>query len=433
MIIDGFNGVTMKKMTLSLGLGVLICLPNITQSQPSRKSMNQIATKDAVRKSGAGINIVKMEKLIDDVVADEIKAGNFPGGVVAIVRGKDLVFEKAYGNRSLKPNVEATTLDTIYDLASVTKPVATATGIMVLVQDGKIRLNDKVSQYLPQWKEVEESEKNTSGTKHSDITIRHLLTHTSGLPSFINFLQKHPDGAPRDQIIKEIAEARLKNEVGKEMIYSDLGFITLGAIIEKVSGVDENQFTQERVFKPLGMTETTFIPGDKLKGRIAPTGLRAPKGSTTPEIIRGEVHDPNSYVLGGISGHAGLFSTASDMAKYAISILNAGDINSNKILSSATVKSMTTDHGKLNNGDKRGLGWDIESGYSSLRGDLFLTGFGHTGFTGTSIWFVPEEKLAIIILTNRVHPDDKGNSTPARAKIANIVAGSITNSYADNK
>lgn len=411
--------------TLFFSFTLLASIPTITVGKGNSANLNQSATETKKTVKNYGLDVARMENQINAVFDSEIQSGNIPGGVVTIVRGDNIVFEKAYGNRSLKPQVEPTELDTIYDMASVTKPVATGTAMMVLLQEGKVRLNDKVSDYLESWKKIESNDKETTGPKHSDITVRHLLTHTSGLASFINFNVKYPDGTNLNQVVKDIAATPLRALPGEKVIYSDLGYITLGAIIEKVSGMPLNEFTEKNVFKPLGMEDTFYIPPTKVSARIAPTGLRIPRGQSEKQMIRGEVHDPNSYALNGVTGHAGLFSTGRDMAKYAISLIN----KDNKVLSPLTINTMTTDHARLTEGTKRGLGWDIESGYSSLRGDIFKTGFGHTGFTGTSIWVVPEEKIAIIILTNRVHPDDQGNSTPVRAKVANIVAGCITESY----
>lgn len=452
---------------------------------------------DDTRKWGnqLGMDLGFLQENIDRLMAEAIAAGDIPGGVVLVSRydstNKQFVRAhfSAYGNRAVAPEVEPATVDTIYDLASLTKPIATATSIMKLVEQGKIRLSDPVAKFIPEWmnNDAETSQKvllknleqaieagqvqgclnaaNESDAKtvsllktvretfpdiesagsikaglillprdRESITIRHLLTHTSGLPSFQRYYEKYPEGHARKQIVSDIAAVKLNGPVGGQFIYSDLGFIILGEIVERVSGIPLDDFSSSHIFAPLQMAETAFNPSPGKRVRVAPTEWRASQAGdpdTTRTMIRGHVHDGNALVQDGVSGHAGLFSTAWDVSLFCDMMLRGGlSASSERILSPVTVAAMTTDHAALSHQKvRRGLGWDIESPYDSEKGEIFSTGYGHTGFTGTSVWIVPEEKLSVIILTNRVHPDGEGNTTPLRARIANVVAGSITRSY----
>lgn len=395
----------------------------------------------------AGMDVSALAEHTDAAMAQAMKAGEIPGGVVLVLRldpaesnTAKVVFEKAYGNRSTAPDAEPTTPDTIYDLASLTKPVATGTSIMKLVEQGKIRVSDKVSKYIPEWENSDEetAAKKKNGkddlpTDRESITIRHLLTHTSGLPSFERYYERYPEGDARKKIVSDIAKVKLRGPVGGQFIYSDLGFIVLGDIVERVSGMPLDEFAEENIFQPLGMTDTGFNPpADKLV-RVAPTEWRVDKaddGTTHATMIRGKVHDGNAFVQNGVSGHAGLFGTAHDLALFCKMMLLEGRANVGTVLSPVTIATMTSNQARLkDDGPQRGLSWDVASPYIGQRGDLFQSGYGHTGFTGTSIWVVPDEKLAIIVLSNRVHPDGNGDSGPIRAQIANIVAGSIVTSY----
>ena len=358
------------------------------------------------------------EKLnyIDTVIYKNINDGNLPGAVV-IVGGKNgVVFRKAYGYSWLVPEKIPMKLETIFDLASVTKPVATATSIMILLERGYISLEDEVRKYIPEFKPyIDES------GKEYHAKIYHLLTHTSGLPDYTNvdsIKSKYGYPAP-DGTIQTICNLPRFAPPGKEFKYSCLGFITLAEIVKRVTGKNIAEFSTENIFKPLGMYKTTYNPNDELKKLCAPTEFRNGK------IICGEVHDPLAYVQGGISGNAGLFSTGDDLAIFAQMILNKGEYKGKRILGSKTIELMTSVFPKVEFAG-RGLGWDINSAYMQQRGDIFEIGsFGHTGFTGTSIHISFQENIFIIILTNRVHPDGKGNVASLRRAIANIIAGAI--------
>jgi CubicO group peptidase (beta-lactamase class C family) len=355
-------------------------------------------------------------KYIDSVVIRNINEGNLPGAVVVVGGKNGVVYRKAFGNSWLVPEKKPMTLETIFDLASLTKPIATATSIMILVERGQISLEDEVRKYIPEFKPYVDEQ-----GKEYHAKIYHLLTHTSGLPDYTSADSiKNKYGYPAPEgTIETICNLPRFAPPGKEFKYSCLGFITLAEIVKRVTGKNIAEFSKENIFIPLGMKKTTYNPDEKLKKECAPTEFRNGK------IICGEVHDPLAYVQGGISGNAGLFSTADDLAIFAQMILNKGVYKNKRILGSKTVDLMTSIYPKVEFAG-RGLGWDINSAYMQQSGDIFETGsFGHTGFTGTSIHISKKEGIFVIILTNRVHPDGKGNVAPLRRSIANIVASAI--------
>jgi uncharacterized protein YbbC (DUF1343 family)/CubicO group peptidase (beta-lactamase class C family) len=362
---------------------------------------------------------------MDAVIAEAIENKRLPGAVVLVGRKGRIVWVKAYGARAVEPVREAMTADTIFDLASLTKVVATATSIMILVERGKLRLNDPVSLYIPELK----------GDGRERITIEQLLTHVSGYaPDFD--LRERWNGY--DEAIKRLTREPLRNASASRFTYSDIGFITLGEVVARVSGMPLDQFARKNIFEPLRMRDTGFRPAAALKTRIAPTEKRRGQlsylGDTAANIgaegevwLRGEVHDPTSYRMNGVAGHAGLFSTANDLAIYCQMILNGGSYSGVRILAPLTVAEMTRPRVVSSGGNTRGLGWDMNTSYSTNRGDLFPLGsFGHTGFTGTSIWIDPASEMFVVFLSNRVHPDGKGDVGPLRGRVASIVAGSVT-------
>jgi len=357
---------------------------------------------------------------IDDAVAAAIQAGETPGAVVMVARHGKIGYWKAFGSRSLQPRVEPMTRDTIFDMASLTKVTATTPAVMLLAQNGRLRIGDRVKRYLPLF---------TGGGK-DDITVRQLLIHYSGLPADFD-LSKAWHG--REAALEELWQISTQAPPGREFIYSDLNYITLGEIVRAVSGRSLDVFTRDEIYGPLGMTETTFNPPAEWTGRIAPTESRARslqylKGgadAAAPQMLRGEVHDPTAWRMGGVAGHAGLFSCARDLALYAQMLLDGGRAGNVLLLSPLTVRAMTSPQSPAN-APVRGFGWDIDTSYSAPRGDLFMGGFGHTGFTGTSLWVHPATDTFLIVLANRLHPDGKGDVTRLRALLANIVAASIT-------
>ena len=374
---------------------------------------------------------VSSERLaqMDAVIADEIAKKHLPGAVVLVGRKGRVVWRKSYGSRAVEPTQEAMTPDTIFDLASLTKIVATATSVMILVERGKLRLSDPVSLYIPELK----------GEGRERITIEQLLTHVSGYAPDFDLSERWTG---YDEAIKRLIKEPLRNPPGTRFTYSDIGFITLGEVVARVGGLPLDQFAQKNIFGPLRMTNTGFRPSAALKAHIAPTEKRRGQlsylGDTSANVgaegdvwLRGEVHDPTSYRMNGVAGHAGLFSTADDLAIYCQMILNHGSYGGVRILAPLTVAEMTRPRVVSSNGATRGLGWDIDTNFSSNRGDLFPLGsFGHTGFTGTSIWIDPASEMFVVFLSNRVHPDGKGDVGPLRGHVASIVAGAVTDTAA---
>ncbi|HSQ54903.1 MAG TPA: serine hydrolase domain-containing protein [Gemmata sp.] len=351
---------------------------------------------------------------IDGAVAGAIERGEVPGAVVVVVHDDRVVFLKAYGHRALKPATAPMTVDTVFDMASLTKPVATASSIMLLIERGKLKPSDLVSKHWPAFAAIGKDK----------VTVEHLLLHTSGLTAD-NAIADYADGKPK--AMARIAALKLTTPAGERFRYSDVGFIVLGELVERVGGMPVDQFARKHIFEPLTMTDTTFRPNEELRKRVAPTGLR------DGTVILGEVHDPRAFRMGGVAGHAGLFSTADDLARYCRMLLRGGELDGTRILSERTVKLFIEPHevAVVSKGETakgaRSYGWDVDTSYSAPRGAVFAkgTGFGHTGFTGTSIWIDPGTKTAIIILTNRVHPNDKGNATPLRREIGSIVARAV--------
>lgn len=362
---------------------------------------------------------------IDSVVAEEIAKKKLPGAVVLVGHKGRVVWQKAYGDRALEPAREAMTVDTIFDLASLTKVVATATSIMILVERGKVRLTDPVSLHIPELK----------GEGRDRITIEHLLTHVSGYAPDFDLKERW---IGYDEAIKRLIKEPLRNPPGSRFTYSDVGFIALGEVVARAGGMPLDEFAQKNIFGPLRMNSTQFRPSARMTTSIAPTEKRRGQlsylGDTATNIgaegevwLRGQVHDPTSYRMNGVAGHAGLFSTATDLAIYCQMILNGGSYGDVRILSPMTVAEMTRPRVVSSSGGARGLGWDMNTSFSVNRGDLFPLGsFGHTGFTGTSMWLDPASEMFVVFLSNRVHPEGKGDVGPLRGRVATIVAGSVT-------
>lgn len=363
---------------------------------------------------------------LDDAINSAISRDEIPGAVVLVGQRDRILYRKAYGSRSILPQREPMTLDTIFDLASLTKIFATTASVMKLFEAGKIRLNDDAVRYLP--------ELGTEGAtaEKNQITIRHLMTHTAGFPADPDD-KKIPAGwSGVEPLLGEIYAEPLTSPPGARFLYSDSSFILLGEIVHRASGMPLNDFAQREVFIPLGMTHTRFLPPADWIPHIAPTeeidlpeGAKA--GSGRGRVLRGAVHDPRARQMGGVAGHAGLFSTADDLAKYCRMILRGGVAdNGKRFFAAATVHKMTTPQQPPWVVSQRGLGWDIDSAYSAPRGELFsISSFGHTGFTGTSVWLDPQSGTYVILLANSVHPYGRPAISPLRAKVATIVAGAL--------
>lgn len=362
---------------------------------------------------------------MDDVINKDISERRLPGAVVLVGRNGRVVWRKAYGSRAVEPSREVMTTNTIFDVASLTKVVATATSIMILVEQGKVRLSDPLSKYIP--------EIDRDGRER--ITIELLLTHRSGYAPDFDLKERWTG---YHEAIRRLIREPLRNSPGARFVYSDIGYIALGEVVHRVSGLTSDEFARRNIFVPLGMHDTGFTPRKNLNARVAPTEQRRGQQSylgDAPDTgapdrdkwLRGEVHDPTSYRMNGVAGHAGLFSTADDLAVYCQMILNGGTYRGVRILAPLTVAEMTRPRLVTETGGARGLGWDINTSFSTNRGDLFPLGsFGHTGFTGTSIWIDPASKMFVIFLSNRVHPDGKGDVGSLRGRVASIAAGAIT-------
>jgi CubicO group peptidase (beta-lactamase class C family) len=347
-------------------------------------------------------------KRADEAIQKAIEQRNIPGAVLIAGTSRQIVYRKAYGSRAVAPTTQPMTEDTIFDLASLSKPVGCATSVMKLLDDRKISVSDPVSKYLPEF----------TGNAKEAVTIEQLLLHRGGLVAD-NPLKDY-DGTPAESWQK-ICDLKLKYEPGTKFEYTDVGFIVLGKLVEKVSGSPLNEFAAREVFAPLKMTDASYLPRAELRARIAPTEKR------NGEFICGEVHDPRAYRLGGVAGHAGLFGTADDVARWCQMLIREGELDGTRVLSAATVSEMIKPRCLADGSNCRGYGVDIATGYSSARGDRFakMTTFGHTGFTGTSFWIDPKNDCFVVLLTNRVHPDGKGDVKELRRAVATAVANAF--------
>jgi uncharacterized protein YbbC (DUF1343 family)/CubicO group peptidase (beta-lactamase class C family) len=356
----------------------------------------------AVPTSSSGTPAVRLSQ-VDSIIEKAIADGNVPGAVLVVGHNGAVIYRKAYGERSLEPKREPMTLDTVFDVASLTKVIATTTAVMQLVEQGKVRLNDPAAKYLPEFAQ----------NGKEDITVRQLLTHYSGLEPDLDL--KTPWEGKDTAYQMAFADSPAQTP-GSSFVYSDVNFIVLGALVERVSGETLDEYCLRHIFMPLKMTRTRFLPPESWKAKIAPTQY-----DENEHMLWGVVHDPTARRMGGVAGHAGLFSTADDLAKFAQVLLNGGD----GILSALTVEKMTTPETPPAAPVLRGFGWDIDSPFSSNRGDLLPVGsFGHTGWTGTSVWIDPTTKTYIILLTNAVHPRG-GNAIALRTKVATEVAAAL--------
>jgi uncharacterized protein YbbC (DUF1343 family)/CubicO group peptidase (beta-lactamase class C family) len=354
------------------------------------------AAEDSKRPT-ATIHLTSVDAIIQQAIHDE----TIPGAVLVVGHNGQVFYRKAYGNRALEPRHERMTLDTIFDLASLTKVVATTPAVMQLVEQGKLRLNDPVAKYLPEFAQ----------NGKEDVTVRQLLTHYSGLEPDID-LKTPWEG--KDTAYRMAFTDPPQDPPGSRFSYSDVNFILLSALVEKVSGETLAEYCARHIFVPLKMTHTRFLPPATLRSKIAPTQY-----DENDHMLRGVVHDPTARRMGGVAGHAGLFSTADDLAKFAQALLNGGG----GILSPLSVEKMTTPEQPPSAPVLRGFGWDIDSPFSSNRGDLLPVGsYGHTGFTGTSMWIDPTTQTYLILLTNAVHPRGKTNAIALRSKVATAVA-----------
>lgn len=347
--------------------------------------------------------LAKMDDAINQAIADH----KCPGGVLWLEH-RGSVYHKAYGKRSLVPDVEDMTEDTIFDAASLTKVTATTPAIMLLIERGQVKLDAPVSTYIPEF---------TGGGKEK-VTIRELMTHTSGNQPDI---ETKTDWHGEETAIKMACALKLAAEPGTVERYSDINFFLLGEVVKRVSGMPLQDFVAREIYEPLKMTDTGYLPPASKLSRIAPTEV------VNGKPWRGVVHDPTARHMGGVAGHAGLFFTASDLARYARMLLNGGELDGVRIFKPETVKLMTTVQTPPEISGRRGLGWDIDTPYSGPRGRLFPLGsYGHTGWTGGSLWIDPYSQTFVIFLSNRNHPTEAGNVLPLRRVLGTLAAEAIT-------
>jgi uncharacterized protein YbbC (DUF1343 family)/CubicO group peptidase (beta-lactamase class C family) len=342
---------------------------------------------------------------LDATIGQAIRENKIPGATLLVGHRGQIVYRKAYGSRALLPVKEPMTIDTIFDIASLTKIVATTSSMMKLVEQGKVRIGDPVTAYLPEFQGGD-----------SPITIRDLMTHFSGLRPDLDLV---PVWSGYQTGIQRALVDKPANPPDTKFVYSDINFILLGEIVHRVSGLPENEYVKQILFDPLGMKDSGYLPAAALHARIAPTEMQ-PDG----KILRGVVHDPTARYMGGVAGHAGVFSSADDMGKFCQMILDGGD----GLFSPAAIRAFTQPATPPDQPIVRGLGWDIQSPYSSVRGDLFPVGssFGHTGFTGTSIWIDPASQTYVVLLTNAVHPHAGKSIVSLRGKVASVVAAWVS-------
>lgn len=352
--------------------------------------------------SQSSVSIATIDTDLDSLIEEAIEAKTIPGAVLWVGQPGRTLYANAYGSRSIVPARSQMKIDTIFDAASLTKVVATTTAVMQLWERGKIRLGDRVTEYLPEFQRG-----------RSDITVRDLLTHYSGLRPDVDLVPRWNGELTG---INLALQDKPQTTPGRRFVYSDINFVILAEIVRAVSGKRIDEYARENIFEPLGMVDTGYLPSASLRSRIAPTEI------VDGAPLLGVVHDPTARYMGGVAGHAGVFTTAADLARFAQMILNGGELDGHRILTKGSVAKMTTPASPASRPDLRGLGWDVDSRFSSNRGELFPVGsFGHTGFTGTSLWIDPHSRTFVILLTNSAHTPGK-SVVSLRAKVATLAA-----------
>ncbi|MCF0234701.1 MAG: DUF1343 domain-containing protein, partial [Thermoguttaceae bacterium] len=385
-------------------------------ANPEKTAMPIVAPEEL------GLDSASLDR-IDAMVQEAIDGGETPGAVVAIGRGNKLAFLRAYGDRQTEPTVEKTTPDTLYDLASVTKVTSTAISIAILVERGQIAYEDKVAKYIPEFAQ----------NGKEDVTVLDCLSHVSGLTPD-NSIKDYTDGESnfsREEILANICKLGLRSPRGENFSYSDVGFIICGFLVEKITGVSQDEFVRKNIYLPLGMTDTGYNPNDEQKARTAAAEKRYPDDK---EWIKGAVHDPRAFAMGGVAGHAGNFSTGRDLAILGSMLANRGTYvpandpeNPIQILKPETFVQMTAH--VATSGGMRSRGWDKRSSYSGNRGVLMSpSAFGHGGFTGTSFWVDPDFDLFVVFLGNRLHPDGKGAVNGLCGRVGQVAVDAVRDS-----
>ncbi len=345
---------------------------------------------------------------MDAAVAQAIADGRLPGGVLWLEH-RSAVYHKSYGRRAVIPSPEPMSEDTIFDAASLTKVLATTPAIVLLIERGRLKIDAAVTNYIPEF----------AGDGRERVTLRHLLTHTSGLRSGLSLANGWIGHA---HAIALAGGEKLRQPPGAAFLYSDINFILLGEVVRRVSGQPLEQFVARELYQPLKMSDTGYLPGAAKLGRIAPT-----ENHKTEGLLRGRVHDPTARRMGGVAGHAGVFTTAADLARYARMLLNGGELDGVRVFQPEAVRWMTSVQSPAGVSARRGIGWDIDSPFSSPRGRHFPVGsFGHTGWTGTSVWIDPASRTFLIFLANRNHPNEGAGVGELRARLATLAAEALT-------
>lgn len=392
----------MKRITKNTSLNIFIYFLLFTGSLCTPPPPATAANLSSPPRLGDD-QLAPVAALVDKAIRD----GKTPGAVVLVGNDDRVVYRRAFGWRSLHPEKSPMTTDTIFDVASLTKVVATTAAIMQLVENGRIGLDDPVVKYWPAF----------AKNGKSAITIRHLLTHYSGLRPD---LDQYPQWSGYKASLKKIIDEKPTHPAGGAFTYSDINFEILGELVSRVTGLALDKYCEKHVFGPLGMKDTLFKPAGHLRARIAPADLRQGK------VIRGEVHDPSAFSMGGVSGHAGLFSTADDLAAFAGMMLRGGRGGEHIILAPDTVALMTSPQSPAGRKRLYGLGWDIDPSFMEVAGiPAAETSYGHLGYTGTAIWIDPSTRTYIIILTNRLHADGGGDVKKLRKDVKEAVAKAL--------
>jgi len=380
------------------------CAPAMTSvHQPAAR---KVAPRTASAFTAAGLDSMLAPRL-DSIIITALVGGAAPGAAIAVGRNGHIAYTGGYRSLDWNDSTSAgVDQNTVYDMASLTKVIATATSAMILEESGQLDIDRTVASYLPE----------LNAPEKAAITVRQLLTHRGGFEAFAA-LYKTFRG--REQYLQQINARPLAYPPGTKVIYSDWDFILTGLIIERITGTTLDAFTAEHIFKPLGMNDTRFLPPVEWKPRIAPTEIDTARGG----LLRGIVHDENAWAMGGVAGHAGLFSTAHDLSIFAQMMLNGGEYNAVRILKPTTIARWTA---RQYRESSRTIGWDSPSPNSSAGHYFSPRSFGHTGFTGTSIWIDPEKQLYVILLTNRVNPTrDNQKHVPLRRAVADAVQRAV--------
>ncbi len=352
-------------------------------------------------------NLADAKKEVREAIDSAIAAGDLPGAVVGFWHNGEWLVRDVYGNRAMDKDPEAMTLDTVFDMASITKPVSTATSIAILAERGKVDLEAPVKTYVPEF----------TGDGRDAVLVKHLLRHTAGLiPD--NAIQDYQSGI--ENAWKNLYAVKIQSTPGTKFVYSDVCFQLLGKIVENASGQPLNEFAKANIFQPLGMKDSGYLPSETLRPRIAPTEPR------DGVMLRGVVHDPRSALMGGVAGHAGLFSTLDDIARYSQMMLGRGTFEGAQVMKPETVLKLTAPHKVDSRGDfgvmSRTNGFDHHTSFSYNSGDVLSTAaFGHGGFTGTVLWIDPAQNCFFVFLSNRLHPDGKGNVNRLAGKVAKTI------------